>query len=71
MHDLETRLEEAMATQSELEAELDWYKSRNAELEALVSDVQRECRHPFVVPLLLKAFVSVSVSTTTAILNND
>lgn len=51
--DLERKLEASNRHNAILEA-------RNKELEMLIRDVERECRQPFVVPLLLDAFVEVS-----------
>ncbi|KIY67439.1 hypothetical protein CYLTODRAFT_411136 [Cylindrobasidium torrendii FP15055 ss-10] len=57
--ELERKLEASNKLNAILEA-------RNKELEMLIHDVERECRQPFVVPLLLDAFVEVSKLTNAA-----
>lgn len=43
-----------------LEAELKTERARRVRAERALSDVERECRAPFVVPALFQAFVSIS-----------
>ncbi|KAI9456599.1 hypothetical protein HD554DRAFT_1845477 [Boletus coccyginus] len=43
-----------------LEAELRVERARRVRAERVLSDVERECRAPFVVPALLQAFMSIS-----------
>ena len=45
---------------SRVEADLRAERSRRVSAERALSDVERECRAPFVVPALYQAFMSIS-----------
>jgi hypothetical protein len=50
------------AVQLKLELE----KERRASAEDSLKDIERECRKPFVVPALLKAFIKISQLSSAA-----
>jgi len=56
LRELKTRLN---SSETELESE----RSRRVLAEQCLKDVERECRDPFVVPALLKAFINISQIT--------
>ena len=43
-----------------VQLKLDLEQDRRAAVERSLRDVERECREPFVVPALLKAFIKIS-----------
>ena len=43
-----------------VQLKLDLEQDRRAAAEQSLRDVERECREPFIVPALLKAFIKVS-----------
>lgn len=43
-----------------LEADMRVERARRMRAERVLSDVERECRTPFVVPALFQAFMSIS-----------
>lgn len=47
-----------------LQQELQEQIAKNTEYEMCLADIRNECRHPFVVPALLEAFMAVSKLTT-------
>ncbi|KAF8915729.1 hypothetical protein CPB85DRAFT_1293044 [Mucidula mucida] len=49
-----------------LQTELAAERQKRKESEAIISDIRRECRAPFVVPALLDAFLSVSHATNSS-----
>jgi hypothetical protein len=49
-----------------VEKELRAERKRREEAEAVLIDIERECREPFVVPALFEAFVSISKITSQA-----
>ncbi len=53
-----------------LAQELQELRRKNAEQEALLSEIRDECRTPFVVPSLLDAFMAVSKMTTAATIDS-
>ena len=46
-----------------LENEVQVERRKRAAAEAVLEDVQRECREPFVVPTLLESFIAISKLT--------
>jgi hypothetical protein len=46
-----------------LENEVEIERRKRAAAEAILEDVQRECREPFVVPALLESFITISKLT--------
>jgi hypothetical protein len=50
-----------------LRLQLESEQKRRAEAEQSLKDVERECREPFVVPALLKAFIKISQLSSSAI----
>jgi len=49
---------------SELSVQLQIERQKRVEAEQALKDVERECKEPFVVPALLKAFVNISKLTS-------
>jgi hypothetical protein len=69
--ELEAQLKSQNAKNSELVSELEAEQKRRLEMEAVVEDVKRECKAPFIVPALLETFVKISRATTAAINYED
>lgn len=64
---IEKELEAARTRQLETEKELGVERAKRREMEAVLKDVERERKSPFVVPALLEAFIKISQVTTSAI----
>jgi hypothetical protein len=47
-----------------LQTALEIERKRRVEAEQALQDVERECKEPFVVPALLKAFINISKLTS-------
>jgi len=49
-----------------MQLKLDLEQERRAAAEQSLKDIERECREPFVVPALLKAFITISQISSAA-----
>ncbi len=47
--------------------ELEVERTKRQDMEAILKDVERECKSPFVVPGLLDAFIKIAQATTAAL----
>lgn len=52
------------------ETELESERTKRLQAEQYLRDVERECRSPFVVPALLKAFKAISQMTDSGLMSS-
>ncbi|KAJ7770288.1 hypothetical protein DFH07DRAFT_272579 [Mycena maculata] len=60
------RIQQLEAELRDAQAGAKYERSKRHRLEAVVEDIRRECKEPFVVPALLEAFLTISNLTTEA-----
>lgn len=71
LQEVEKQLESERVKQREMAEELETERTKRLDMEAILKDVERECKTPFVVPALLEAFIQISEVTTVAMRANS